>query len=82
MSAGVVLYGLGRFPDADPPARPGGGAAPGPAAVAWSFDQGTLTAAYDEALAAPVRASLDGAAKLSEREMIGGLCFTLRGHMV
>ncbi|MDX1374319.1 MAG: TfoX/Sxy family protein [Burkholderiales bacterium] len=37
--------------------------------------------AYDEALAARVRARLAGARGLSERRMFGGLCFLVNGHM-
>lgn len=37
--------------------------------------------AYDERLAARVRLALAGAA-VTERKMMGGLCFMVRGHMV
>jgi len=37
--------------------------------------------AYDEALAARVRARLAGRRGLSERRMFGGLCFLVNGHM-
>ncbi len=37
--------------------------------------------AYDEALAARVRAALAGVRGLEEKRMFGGLCFLLRGHM-
>jgi hypothetical protein len=37
--------------------------------------------AYDEALAARVRARLARAHRLSERRMFGGLCFLVNGHM-
>lgn len=37
--------------------------------------------AYDEALAARVRARLAGTRGLAERRMFGGLCFLVNGHM-
>jgi TfoX/Sxy family transcriptional regulator of competence genes len=37
--------------------------------------------AYDEALAARVRARLAGERGLAERRMFGGLCFLVNGHM-
>jgi TfoX/Sxy family transcriptional regulator of competence genes len=37
--------------------------------------------AYDEALAARVRAAMAGRDGLSERKMFGGLCFMLHGNM-
>lgn len=37
--------------------------------------------AYDEALAARVRARLAGACGVTERRMFGGLCFLVNGHM-
>jgi len=37
--------------------------------------------AYDEALAARVRACLAGKRGLAERRMFGGLCFLVNGHM-
>lgn len=37
--------------------------------------------AYDEALAARVRARLAGRRGLAERRMFGGLCFLVNGHM-
>lgn len=37
--------------------------------------------AYDEALAARVRARLANARGLAERKMFGGLCFLVNGHM-
>jgi len=37
--------------------------------------------AYDEALAARVRARLAKARGLAERKMFGGLCFLVNGHM-
>jgi len=37
--------------------------------------------AYDERLAARVRAALKGQKALAEIKMFGGLCFTLRGNM-
>jgi len=37
--------------------------------------------AYDEALAARVRARLAGKRGLAERRMFGGLCFLVNGHM-
>ena len=37
--------------------------------------------AYDEALAARVRAQLAGKRGLAERRMFGGLCFLVNGHM-
>ena len=37
--------------------------------------------AYDEALAARVRARLAKARGLAERRMFGGLCFLVKGHM-
>jgi len=37
--------------------------------------------AYDEALAARVRARLAKARGLAERRMFGGLCFLVNGHM-
>ena len=38
--------------------------------------------AHDETLAARVRALLDGAGKIGERRMFGGLCFLLNGNMI
>ena len=38
--------------------------------------------AYDEAVAARVRAALAGAPRVQERRMFGGLAVTVRGHMV
>ena len=37
--------------------------------------------AYDEALAARVRAILESRADYAEKKMFGGLCFLLGGHM-
>jgi TfoX/Sxy family transcriptional regulator of competence genes len=37
--------------------------------------------AYDEALAARVRAAMAGRDGLSERKMFGGVCFMLHGNM-
>jgi len=37
--------------------------------------------AYDEALAARVRARLADASGVTERRMFGGLCFLVNGHM-
>jgi TfoX/Sxy family transcriptional regulator of competence genes len=37
--------------------------------------------AYDEALAARIRAAMTGRDGLSERRMFGGVCFMLRGNM-
>jgi TfoX/Sxy family transcriptional regulator of competence genes len=38
--------------------------------------------AYDEAVAARVRAALAGAPRVQERRMFGGIAFMVRGHMV
>ncbi len=38
--------------------------------------------AYDEVLAARFRAAVEGLQALSEKRMMGGLCFLLQGHMV
>ena len=37
--------------------------------------------AYDDALGARVRGALAGTPGLSERQMFGGLCFLIHGHM-
>ncbi|MEQ8345819.1 MAG: TfoX/Sxy family protein [Sneathiellaceae bacterium] len=37
---------------------------------------------HDEALAARFRAGVEGIAGLSERRMMGGLCFFVNGHMI
>lgn len=37
--------------------------------------------AYDDALGRRVRAALTGTAGLSEKQMFGGLCFLINGHM-
>jgi hypothetical protein len=36
---------------------------------------------YDDRLAGGIRRALAGRRDVVEREMMGGLCFTLRGHM-
>ncbi len=38
--------------------------------------------AYDEALAARFRDTLSGMVGVSEKKMMGGVCFMLNGHMV
>ncbi|MEQ8650830.1 MAG: TfoX/Sxy family protein [Kiloniellales bacterium] len=38
--------------------------------------------AYDEALAARFRSAVEGLEGLSEKRMMGGLCFFLNGHMI
>ena len=38
--------------------------------------------AYDEELAARFRAALDGTAGISEKRMMGGVCFFLHGNMI
>lgn len=38
--------------------------------------------AYDEALAQTIRARLDGMMGISEKPMMGGLCFLLNGNMI
>jgi TfoX/Sxy family transcriptional regulator of competence genes len=38
--------------------------------------------AYDETLAATLRAALDGRGSVSERKMFGGLCFMIDGNML
>lgn len=37
--------------------------------------------AYDERLAERVRSELEGFDKVTERKMMGGLCFMVKGHM-
>jgi len=38
--------------------------------------------AYDEELSAQFRDMLDGMVGISEKKMMGGLCFMLNGHMI